>query len=568
MSPSGSNSLSAWSQWCLILSATAPTYGSEQRCLHLRPGVNKAQVQEQLTQTQWAFRLTREADPFAPHAFLKDKHWLKEGAKTPAKAAQYLSAFLNLIAQLKQALPETKTLWPALKAEIQPHSDPRKAQQVLQQYRHALEQQLQVIDDIGLWYAKAQYGRQRKLQLSHISQQQAWELKQLKLPGLHSPLDLHWQKDTQTLLINGSHQSGKSALLKGLYLLIMQHQSGVPCSSEPLALPVFRGIHWLPAHQNLSERLQALKPLLHSQAQERLILIDDFLAHSAPGESHALAKAIMEQLHTKGSLNLISTYDRLLLRHAQTVPHTRILHVATQHKKTQVQWDHIGEAGLFQAARYSGLPSHLIQQAEKHFKALQQPSTTGKQKSKPVTVAPPNAARKPATRQTPAEPTVQEHKPVPANVSPGTRVYIPQLQQYGEVVKPLDRRGKLQVRCEGMFMHLSPDALRLSSHRQEKKLHHEPVTVSVPPASWVPVDCDLHGLNVLEAIPVLEKHLDMAYHAGEKQLRVIHGKGTSTLRRAVHEHLEFLIIHGRYAEDYRLGYTGEGDSGVTIVTLK
>ncbi len=567
MSSSGSNPLSTWSQWCLILSASAPTYGSEQRCLHLRPGVNKTQVQEQLTQTQWAFRLTREADPFASRAFLKDKHWLKEGAKTPAKAAQYLPAFLALIGDLKQALPESKALWPPLKADIQPHTDPRKAQHVLQQHRHAIEQQLQVIDEIGVWYAKAQYGRQRKLQLSHISQQQAWDLKQLTLPGLHSPLDLHWQKDIQTLLVNGSHQSGKSALLKGLYLLIMQHQSGVPCSGEPMALPVFRGIHWLPAHQNLSERLQALKPLLHSQAQERLILIDDFLAHSAPGESHALAKAIMEQLHTKGSLNLISTYDRLLLRHAQTVPHTRILYVTTQHKKTQIQWDHIGEAGLFQAARYSGLPSHLIQQAEKHFKALQQPAAS-QPKPKAVAVASKASPRKNTAPQPPADTPTQEHQPVPANVRPGTRVYIPQLQQYGEVVKPLDRRGKVQVRCEGMFMHLSPDALRLSSHRQEKRQHHDPVTVSVSAARWEPVDCDLHGLNVLEAIPVLEKHLDMAYHAGEKQLRVVHGKGTSTLRRAVHEHLESLIIHGRYAEAYRLGYTGEGDSGVTIVTLK
>lgn len=563
MNPSGSNSLSAWSQWCLILSETAPTYGSQQRCLHLRPGGNKTQVQEQLTQTQWALRLTREQDPFASYAFLKEKNWLKEGAKNPGKAVSYLQGFLALIAHLKQALPETKHHWPALKSEIQAQSDPRKAQQVLQQHRHALEQQLQMVDEVGLWCAKAHYGRQRKLQLSHISQQQAWTLAAVKLPGLHSPLDLHWQKQTQTILLNGSHHSGKSALLKGIYLMMMQHHSGVPCGTESLALPVFRAIHWLPAHHNLTERLQALKPLLHSQTQERLILIDDFLGHSAPGESHALARAILEQLHTKGSLNLISTYDRLLLRHAQNLPHTRILHLKSQHKKTTCQWEHIGEAGLFQAARYSGLPSHLIQQAEKHLKGLQQPVAPAPKPS-PTVPARVSSPKNPRPQTAPAEPMPQQ--PVPTNVAPGARVYIPQLKQYGEVVKAIDRRGKLQVRCEGLFMHLPPAALRLSSHRQEKK--HTPDPIRVPVASAAPVDCDLHGLNVLEAIPVLEKHLDMAYHAGEKKLRVVHGKGTSTLRRAVHEHLEFLIIHGRYAEAYRLGYTGEGDSGVTVVTLK
>lgn len=555
-----------WAQWCALLALEAPTYGSQRRCQHLRPGWSKTQVQQMLTQTQAALRLLNRGDPFQDYSFLQDKNWLKEGARH-AKALVYLKGFLSLSETLKAQLPEYQSLWPVLKSELGTATDVPKAQQLLQKHRHAIEQQLTVIDEIGLWWAKAKYGRQRKLQPSHISQQQRWSLQQLSIPGLHSPLDFSLEKKTQTVLLNGAHHSGKSAFLKALYLLMMQHQSGVPCLQHSGSLPVYSGIHWLPAQQSLTERLQMLKPLLHRQSSERLIIIDDFLTFSAPGETHALAKAIVEHLHQKGSLTLLSTYDRMLMRSCEKVSGMQTLQIQTQHKKTQLQWNVTTQSQLLQAARLAGLPATLIQQAEGHLKALQTPSTTP-----PL----PPSSQKSLTSAGSSHPVLPKQKkakvvekplpPVPADVLPGTRIYVPRLRQYGEVVATPDRRQKVQVRCEGVFLNLPLSELRLSSHRHEKK-HPEPLP-AYPAQSMAPEACDLHGLNVLEAIPVLDKYLDMAYHAGARQLRVVHGKGTNTLRRAVHEHLETLITSDRYAESYRLGYTGEGDSGVTIVILK
>lgn len=571
MSNKGSNSSSIWSQWCLILSAEAPTYGSQQRCLHLRPGWNKSQVQQLLTQTQQVLKFTKNQDPFGDPelGFLKEKNWLKDGIKHPARAVRYLKHFLDLIATLKQELPESRNLWPPLKAEIQPTQDSHTAQHILQKYRHGLEQQLHVVDEIGTWYAKARYGRQRQLQLTQISQQQRWDLKDLEVPGLSPPLTFSIDKNMHSILLGGAHSSGKSAFLKALYLLMMQHQCGVPCVKKQSALPVYAGISWLPATQTLSERFQVLKPLLHSKNTERLILIDDFLTLSSPGESHALARAILEQLTQKGSLNILSTYDRMLMRQATTLPGVETLTLKTQQKKTQLQWGQSGEAQLLQTARHSGLPADLIKQAEKHLKALQTPAAPAPPAQRASPPRNPGKAASFKVMEKKNTATPGEHlKPVSLNVAVGTRIYVPRLRQYGEVVKRADRRQKVQVRCEGMYLHLPVSELRLSSHRQEKKHHQDTPAVQVTPASAAPECCDLHGFNVLEAIPVLEKHLDMAYHAGEKQLRVVHGKGTNALRRAVHEHLEYLIINDRYATAYRLGYTGEGDSGVTVVTLK
>ena len=106
-----------WAQWCALLALEAPTYGSQRRCQHLRPGWSKTQVQQMLTQTQAALRLLNRGDPFQDYSFLQDKNWLKEGARH-AKALVYLKGFLSLSETLKAQLPEYQSLWPVLKSEL------------------------------------------------------------------------------------------------------------------------------------------------------------------------------------------------------------------------------------------------------------------------------------------------------------------------------------------------------------------------------------------------------------------------------------------------------------------
>ena len=76
-------------------------------------------------------------------------------------------------------------------------------------------------------------------------------------------------------------------------------------------------------------------------------------------------------------------------------------------------------------------------------------------------------------------------------------------------------------------------------------------------------ELNLLGKTVDEALIEVDKFLDDALLAHVETVRIVHGKGTGALRRAIHEHLRKL----RYVKSYRLGEYGEGDSGVTIVTL-
>ena len=59
---------------------------------------------------------------------------------------------------------------------------------------------------------------------------------------------------------------------------------------------------------------------------------------------------------------------------------------------------------------------------------------------------------------------------------------------------------------------------------------------------------------------LLGKYLDEAMRSNLKQVRIIHGKGTGTLRAAVQQSLR----KNKFIKTFRLGQYGEGEDGVTI----
>ena len=69
--------------------------------------------------------------------------------------------------------------------------------------------------------------------------------------------------------------------------------------------------------------------------------------------------------------------------------------------------------------------------------------------------------------------------------------------------------------------------------------------------------------DVEEALEALQNYMDSAVARSYKEVRVVHGKGTGALRAAV----EKFLRRAKYVKEFRPGNFGEGDSGVTIVTL-
>jgi DNA mismatch repair protein MutS2 len=78
-----------------------------------------------------------------------------------------------------------------------------------------------------------------------------------------------------------------------------------------------------------------------------------------------------------------------------------------------------------------------------------------------------------------------------------------------------------------------------------------------------PDELHLRHLTLDEALPKLDKYLNDAFMAGHYQVKIIHGKGTGTLRQAVRKILDKHPL----VDSYRPAGYGEGSGGVTIVEL-
>lgn len=80
----------------------------------------------------------------------------------------------------------------------------------------------------------------------------------------------------------------------------------------------------------------------------------------------------------------------------------------------------------------------------------------------------------------------------------------------------------------------------------------------------ISAEINLIGKTTDEAVAELDKYLDDAYIAHLSPVRIVHGKGSGALRKAVHQYLK----RQKHVASYRLGEFGEGDAGVTIVDFK
>ena len=97
-----------------------------------------------------------------------------------------------------------------------------------------------------------------------------------------------------------------------------------------------------------------------------------------------------------------------------------------------------------------------------------------------------------------------------------------------------------------------------------KKYGSSTSKIKMSKSASITTEIKLIGMTSDEAIAKLDKYLDDAYIAHLPSVRIVHGKGTGALRKAVHNHLKRL----KYVSEYHLAEFGEGDAGVTIATFQ
>lgn len=150
----------------------------------------------------------------------------------------------------------------------------------------------------------------------------------------------------------------------------------------------------------------------------------------------------------------------------------------------------------------------------------------------------------------------------PKTVRAGDTVNIVTLDQKATVLSAPDSKGEVMVQAGVMKLNVKLKDIRLI----EEKKAAAPTSgkVGLGAGKQVGFELDVRGMLVDEANIIVDRYLDDAYNAGLSEVNIIHGKGTGALRAGVQA---FLKRHP-LVKGYRMGSYGEGDAGVTVVTLK
>jgi DNA-nicking Smr family endonuclease len=90
--------------------------------------------------------------------------------------------------------------------------------------------------------------------------------------------------------------------------------------------------------------------------------------------------------------------------------------------------------------------------------------------------------------------------------------------------------------------------------------HHDEEPVEIP----IDGTLDLHQFHPKEVKELVPDYLAACREKGILQVRIVHGKGTGSLRRTVHSLLDKLPE----VDSYRLGGDSGGGWGATIVILR
>ena len=162
-----------------------------------------------------------------------------------------------------------------------------------------------------------------------------------------------------------------------------------------------------------------------------------------------------------------------------------------------------------------------------------------------------------------ALPQAGDDSEAPKTVKPGDVVRLVTLGTEGTVLSAPNEKGEVQLASGSMKFKANLKDLRMKQAAPEKE-KSSVRTKTGPMSRTVPMECDVRGMSLEEAESAVEIYLDEAVMAGLNEVSIIHGKGTGVLRAGIRQELK----KNRHVKASRPGMYGEGEDGVTVVTLR
>ena len=156
---------------------------------------------------------------------------------------------------------------------------------------------------------------------------------------------------------------------------------------------------------------------------------------------------------------------------------------------------------------------------------------------------------------------------LPRALKVGDKVFLTTIKKEGVVTALADKKGQISVTSGILKTKVTEDKLRLIDGNVKyvsdttPKVNEGKVKKSI--TSTFKPEIDVRGMIGDDAWFVVDKYIDDAVLAGMPTIRIIHGKGTGALRAALWKYFK----SDRRIKSYRHAEYGEGDAGVTVITL-
>ena len=487
-------------------------------------------------------------------------------------------------------------------------------------YSNYLKNNISILGDLDLIFAKASYSMELDGILPQINDEKYINLISAKHPLLDKniavPIDISIGKDYSSLVITGPNTGGKTVSLKTTGLLLLMAYSGIYIpAKEGSSIFVFDNIFAdIGDEQSIQENLSTFSShitniveITNSVTSNSLVLLDELGSGTDPIEGANLAISILKYFFDLGTLSISTT-------HYQELKNYCLVTKGFQNASSEFDLENLrptyklligipGKSNAFAISKKLGLKNEILDMANSLMKnddisieELMKNIYDNKieiEKEKEAIAKNSNQIellRKSLENENNKQKEKQNKIIEEAKIE-ARRILLSAKEKANETIRELSNMDKkdlstannLRNKLNNNLKELSPtsstdslnlDALKALNNKFSLKnstlSNNKKSNSSVAfakgnnfKAQNISSEIKVIGMNVDEAIFVIDKYLDDCAIAKLSPVRIVHGKGTGKLREGIHKYLKT----NSHVKNFRLGTFGEGEMGVTVVEL-
>lgn len=493
----------------------------------------------------------------------------------------------------------------------------------LYDYTNNFLNNISILGDLDMIFAKASYSKDIDGILPNINEDKYINLISARHPLIDKkivvPIDISIGKDYSSLVITGPNTGGKTVCLKTTGLLLLMAYSGmfIP-AKEGSTIYVFDNIFVdIGDEQSIQENLSTFSAhisnvveITNNVTTHSLILLDELGSGTDPIEGANLAISILKFLFDVNATTISTTHYHELKNYCLVTEGFQNASCEFDVEKLKPTYKLLigipGKSNAFAISKRLGLNQKILEMANSLMKddevnieelmksiydskvEIEKEKEKIEQNSNQI-----ETLRKSLENEKNAQ-EEKKNKILEDARAEAKQILLSAKEKANAVIKDLNNLHKkdlttannLRNEINNDLKEVSKDTtstgLNLESLKELNKKFslknssignknadsnfHSSVTFSKSSnfkSQNISSEINVIGMNVDEAIFVIDKYLDDCAIAKLSPVRIVHGKGTGKLREGIHKYLKT----NPHVKSFRLGTFGEGEMGVTVVEL-